>query len=44
VLESHGIRCRPRLKGLADEDGVVDIWLDDIGRLIAEMAKEEDHA
>ena len=44
VLESHGIRCTPRLTGLADEDGIVEIWLDDIGRLIEGMAKEQDHA
>jgi sirohydrochlorin cobaltochelatase len=44
VLESHGIRCRPRLDTLGDSDRIVDIWCDDIGRMLAEMAKGRDHA
>lgn len=27
VLETHGISCKPILKGLSENDGIVDIWV-----------------
>ena len=44
VLESNGIRCTPLLRGLADDDRIVDVWLDDVGRRLAAKAKGRDNA
>lgn len=37
TLEHSGIQCTPVLSGLADDDRIADLWLDDIGRMFAGM-------
>lgn len=39
VLEREGIRCVPLIKGLGDYDYIVQIWLDDIERMLGELAE-----
>jgi len=34
VLEKHGISCKPVLKGLAETDAIVDIWVDHLKTII----------
>jgi sirohydrochlorin cobaltochelatase len=34
VLEKHGISCRPVLKGLAEYDAIVDIWVDHLKTIV----------
>ena len=34
VLEKHGISCKPVLKGLAEYDAIVDIWVDHLKTII----------
>ncbi len=34
VLEKHGISCKPVLKGLAEYDAIVDIWVDHLKTIV----------
>jgi sirohydrochlorin cobaltochelatase len=34
VLEKHGISCKPVLKGLAETDAIVDIWVDHLKTIV----------
>ena len=34
VLEKHGISCKPVLKGLAEYDAIVDIWVDHLKTVV----------
>lgn len=38
VLGREGIRCTPVIKGLADHDEIIRIWMDDVGRMLTELA------
>lgn len=34
IIEKHGISCKPILKGLAEYDAIVDIWLDHLKTVV----------
>ncbi len=34
ILEKHGISCKPVLKGLAEYDAIVDIWVDHLKTIV----------
>ncbi|MCX5883414.1 MAG: sirohydrochlorin cobaltochelatase, partial [Deltaproteobacteria bacterium] len=34
VIEKHGISCKPVLKGLAEYDAIVDIWVDHLKTIV----------
>jgi len=38
ALRREGIDCEPVLKGLADHDDVVALWLDDVERMLSELS------
>ena len=38
ALDREGIRCAPRVKGLGDHDDIVEIWLDDVERMLIELS------
>lgn len=38
VFAREGIRCVPLIKGLGDHDNIVQIWLDDIERMLAGLS------
>ncbi|MBI5593828.1 MAG: sirohydrochlorin cobaltochelatase [Deltaproteobacteria bacterium] len=37
VLEKHGISCKPVLKGLAEYDAIVDIWVDHLKTIVGTL-------
>ena len=39
VLEREGIRCASLIRGLGDHDDIVQIWLDDVERLLRELSE-----
>jgi sirohydrochlorin cobaltochelatase len=37
AIEAAGMRCLPVMRGLGDHDGVIDVWLDQVGALLARL-------
>lgn len=38
VLEKHGISCKPVLKGLAEYEAIVDIWVDHLKTIVSDFS------
>ena len=41
ALQANAIECVPVIKGLGEYDGIVDIWMDRVGTILAEFDREE---